>query len=269
MMPSLYCIFAREAPKAVIFRRGPSKQVRLIVWDVAENQFEPGQWFKGRIYAEKSDLSPSGNRLIYYAAQYKYGSEHGTWIALSNPPYLTATTVWPAIGTWNILSLFETDARLALATHRPDSSLEPIRGFSVPHGLTVNRRPWPGFFYVRADHERLLRDGWMVDAGDPIYRSKKADTPLTYSKAIADDFRLRVTAKSEGALSHAIVRRDESPTDLHAEWADAYGGRLYFSHGGRLLTADLSKLSKPTVLADFTDMQFEEVVAPDAAREWR
>lgn len=268
-MPSLYCIFAREAPKAVIFRRGPSKQVRLIGWDIATNGFEPGQWFKGRIFAEKSDLSPSGNLLIYYAAKHKYGAEHGTWIALSTPPYLTAKTMWPADGTWNIQSLFETDARLALATYRSDSSLEPINGFRVPEYLTVDRRPWPGYFYVRADHDRLLRDGWIVNTGDPIYRGKSADTPLVYSKAIADDFRLRATAKSDGKLSHAVVRGDESAKDLHSEWADAYGGRLYFSHGGQLLTADLSRPSKPTVLADFTDMQFEEVVAPVSAREWK
>ncbi len=268
-MPSLYCIFAREAPKAVIFRRGPSKQVRLIGWDVATNRFELGQWFKGRIYAEKSDLSPSGKSLIYYAAKYNYGSEHGTWIALSTPPYLTAHTLWPATGTWNILSLFETDARLALATYRSDSSLKPIEPFRVPQGLTVNCRPWPGYFHVRADHDRLLRDGWIVDTGDPIYRGQNADTPLVYSKLIVDDFRLRVTAKSDGTLSHAIFKGDESAKELHAEWADTYGERLYFSHGGRLLTGDLSRPSMSTVLADFTDMQFEEVVSPLSAVEWR
>jgi hypothetical protein len=267
MMPSLYCIFAREASKAVIFRRGPSKQVRLIGWDIATNGFEPGQWFKGRIYAEKSDLSPSGDSLVYYAA--KYGSEYNTWIALSTPPYLTAHTMWPAIGTWNILSLFETDARLALATYRSDSSLEPIERFRVPQGLTVDRRPWPGYFHVRADHDRLLRDGWIVDTGDPIYRGQNVDAPLVYSKAIVDDFRIRVTAKSDGTLSHAIVKGTESVEELHAEWADTYGERLYFSHGGRLLTGDLSRPSKSTVLADFTDMQFEEVVARPSACEWR
>jgi hypothetical protein len=267
MMPSLYCIFARAAPKAVIFRRGPSKQVRLIAWDVATNSFEMGQWLKGRIYAEKSDLAPSGTSLIYYAA--KFGPGYDTWIALSTPPYLTAHTIWPTFGTWNILSLFDTDTRLALATYRSDTSLEPIKGSSLPKGLTVDRRPWPGFFYVRADHDRLLRDGWTVNAGDPIYRGDTDDTPLVYSKAIADDFRLRVTAKSDGTLSHAIVKGDGNATELLVEWADAYGGRLYFSHGGRLLTAEPSRPRKPTVLADFTDMQFEEVVAPPSALEWR
>jgi hypothetical protein len=266
-MPKLYCILAREAPKAVIFRRGPSKQVRLIGWDLTTNQFEPGQWFKGRIYAEKSDLSPSGNSLVYYAA--KYGSEYNTWIALSTAPYLTAHTMWHAFGTWNIQSLFETDACLALATYRSDSSIEPIEGFAVPRRLAVNRRPWPGYFYVRADHDRLLRDGWIVDTGDPIYRGQNADAPLVYSKAIANGYRLRVTATSDGTLTHAIVKGGESAQELQAEWADAYGDRLYFSHGGRLLTADQSRPSEPTVLADFTDMQFEKVVAPISAREWR
>lgn len=262
-MPSLYCIIAREAGTAVIFRRGPSKQVRLIGWDLATGTVNPGQWFKGRIYAEKSDLSPSGNSLVYYAA--KFSTRDETWIALSTPPYLTAHTVWPADGTWNIQSLFETDTRLALATYRSDSSITPIAGTTVPTGLTVERRPWPGYFYVRADHDRLLRDGWHVESGDPIYRSRDPDPSLVYAKSIDAKHQLRVTANLRRAHTHTVVADDGSTEELRAEWADVHDGQLYFSDGGRLLTAQPQRLTKPTLIADFTDMVFEEVVAPDWA----
>ena len=64
----LFVIRAREAPLAVIFRRGPSKQVRLISWNTDTDDFEGGQWFKGRIYERRCDLSPDGRYLIYFAA---------------------------------------------------------------------------------------------------------------------------------------------------------------------------------------------------------
>ena len=54
-----------------------------------------GQWFKGRIYEKRCDLSPDGTKLIYFAQKintrtlndpkYSYA-----WTAISRPPYLTA-----------------------------------------------------------------------------------------------------------------------------------------------------------------------------------
>ena len=47
----LHVILAREAPKAVIFRRGPSGRVCTLGWDLETDTFTMGQWLKGRIYA--------------------------------------------------------------------------------------------------------------------------------------------------------------------------------------------------------------------------
>lgn len=56
----LHVLLARRAPVAVIFRRGPTKWVQIIRWDTEKDIFEAGQWFHGRIYEGRSDLSPSG-----------------------------------------------------------------------------------------------------------------------------------------------------------------------------------------------------------------
>jgi hypothetical protein len=181
-MTSLYCIIARSAEVGVIFRRGPSKQIRLIGWNLKDDTFEPGQWLKGQIYARKSDLSPNGSKLVYYAA--KHGKKLPTWIAVSTPPFLKAHVLWRASGTWNDLSLFETDSVLALATYRSDSSIEPEIGFELPRKLRVKHKPWPGYFYRLADHDRLVRDGWTVHSGDTLYRQKSAPSPLVYRKPI-------------------------------------------------------------------------------------
>jgi len=49
----LFGLVARDARTAVVFRRGPSKQVRMLRWDLATDAVTPGQWLSGRIYAER------------------------------------------------------------------------------------------------------------------------------------------------------------------------------------------------------------------------
>ena len=57
--PRLHIILAREASKAVVIRRGPTDWCRLSLWHTDADIFEHGQWFKGKIYPERSDLSPA------------------------------------------------------------------------------------------------------------------------------------------------------------------------------------------------------------------
>lgn len=67
----LHAILAREAPKAVVFRRGPTGQVCTLGWDLETDTFTMGQWLKGRIYEYRSDLSPDGQYMIYFAADFR------------------------------------------------------------------------------------------------------------------------------------------------------------------------------------------------------
>ena len=66
----LHAILARRGPNAVVFRRGPSDKVAVIGWNRSNDTFTLGQWFRGRIYPLRSDLSPKGEYLIYFAAKY-------------------------------------------------------------------------------------------------------------------------------------------------------------------------------------------------------
>ena len=66
----LHAILARRGPNAVVFRRGPSDKVAVIGWNRSNDTFTLGQWFHGRIYPLRSDLSPKGEYLIYFAAKY-------------------------------------------------------------------------------------------------------------------------------------------------------------------------------------------------------
>jgi hypothetical protein len=64
----MWAMFASEAEKAVILRRGPRTHYQLINWDLRRDRFTLGQWMRG--YVALCDLSPSGDRLIYWAHQY-------------------------------------------------------------------------------------------------------------------------------------------------------------------------------------------------------
>ena len=70
----IHAVIARERCRAVVFRRGPSNKVAVIGWDLNTDEFTIGQWFYGRIYEYRCDLSPDGQYLLYFAA--KYGREN-------------------------------------------------------------------------------------------------------------------------------------------------------------------------------------------------
>ena len=63
----LFVYLAREAPIGVVLRRGPSAWARLSVWHTNTDSFEHGQWFKGRVYERRSDVSADGSLFVYFA----------------------------------------------------------------------------------------------------------------------------------------------------------------------------------------------------------
>jgi hypothetical protein len=65
----LFVYLAREAPVAVVLRRGPSDWARLSVWHTDADTFEHGQWIKGRVYERRSDVSADGSLFIAFVRQ--------------------------------------------------------------------------------------------------------------------------------------------------------------------------------------------------------
>jgi hypothetical protein len=84
--PRLALLQARSAPVAVILRRGPSKRVEVIRWDLSAD------------------------------ARYTYA-----WTAVSRAPWLTALALWPKGDCWWGGGLFTSDRALWL-NHRPDEA---------------------------------------------------------------------------------------------------------------------------------------------------
>ena len=108
----IHVLFARDSEKAVVVRRGPSKSVCTVAWNRRNDTFALGQWFHGRIYERRSDLSPDGKYLIYFASDGCWNSDlKGSWTAISRAPYLKAIGLWAKGDCWNGGGLFTSPNR--------------------------------------------------------------------------------------------------------------------------------------------------------------
>lgn len=300
----LYGILARKAAVAVLFRRGPTKQVQLIRWDTATDRFEPGQWLKGRIYERRSDLSPDGRLLVYLAASWKasLGPQAGSWTAVSRPPYFTALARWTKGDAWSGGGLFQDDGHLGL--NNGGGAHVPAEPMVTPFPLEVSDLNLGRGEDDPIEITRDLRDGWVLLQDMQVTAPKMPSTPPPtmdfgeQGENITRDFIDEMSKWIEenpigsGYVTHAprilekrtgagLLRREESlvgyrvirkysvagfNVDLSgAEWVEwDQRGRLVFARGGGLFAAH----PEVVPLADFNANRFAPLEAPAWAREW-
>jgi len=287
----LYFIVAREAPIAAVLRRGPTRQVELLTWNLETNELTAGQWLKGRIYERRCDLSPSGEYLIYFAA--KYETELRTWTAVSRPPYLTALALWPKGDAWGGGGLFDKERRIRL-NHRPDE-MKMKKGFRLrPSMEVVPFGERPGWGKDDPIHDtRLRRDGWRRidngaiprDQGRGASRWIVYDPPIRYERDVGPKDRpIKLEISVEGLherdgakyvptyrlIKGTTIIRDLGPAD----WADAApNGDLLLAREGRLMRMAIApgeNLADAAfeVVADLGDRRFEARTAPIDAKRW-
>lgn len=259
----------------VILRRGPSEWAQIVLWDRAGDIFTPGQWFHGRIYERRCDLSPNGELFVYFAARHGAGRHDcddigEAWTAISRPPFLTAIGLWPNVGSWYGGGLFKTDRLVLLdatCTLEPHPKFRPGRLKVETMGAVTS--PW---------EQRLLRDGWaLVERGfDPrtgkpigkneIWQKHHPDTALKLCRQMED-----IGFNRHGG-PHAEVFWLETGDDLipieNASWADWDSpDRLVFVRQGRLFAATLDGTDlHAEELFDFNPMTPCQVETPDWAK---
>lgn len=279
-------IVARRAPVAVVFRRGPTRHVELIRWDLAADTIERGQWLKGRIYERRSDLSPDGSLLVAFVATYETGLR--TWTAISRPPFLSALALWPKGDAWGGGGLFRTQTELRLNHKANEMTADPEH---QPQGLrVVPLEPYAG--HGEDDpihHERLLRDGWtFVD--EPARREEHGirrpiwitfDPPLRYRRPSPRAGGPVLERALEGIHERGgrwyveqfrLLDRGRSLRELgRLDWADWDAtGDLLIGADGRLarLPGDRLAAGKPVEIADLGADRFRSIVAPESATRW-
>lgn len=280
----LHVVLAREAPLAVILRRGPSVWVRAIVWHTDTDQFEPGQWLRGRIYGERCDLSPDGSLFLYFATQWHKQEEgyRGAWTAISRPPYLTALALWPEGGTYGGGGTFIDRWTLWLnscraASPHPDH-LPPKRLRVVCSDDQLTNRD-------RRALERIKAQGWQEfyrPAQLPNLWGMHLDDPLVWHRARPSADRFYLARHYYGwipdhytgpdIVDYALGDRIENKEIRleGANWADwDQRGRVIYARDGQVFAQEpeqVGTFARP--LVDLNDQTFEDIPAPGWARRW-
>jgi hypothetical protein len=284
--PRLFAILAREAPTAVIFRRGPSNRVELVHWDRSTDEFTPGAWFYGRIRVKRCDLSPDGSLLVYFAS--KYGQPdvtyRDTWTAVSRPPWLTALALWPKGDSWNGGGLFSSNT--ALWVNHDTDSAEPHEHHRPPPTLDVSTEPrGQGEDYLIYSL-RLARDGWVMRQqleghpresipGFPIPVGFVSTQPELWERPIpGTDRSLRmIEERTDYTLrtGYEIVGPSVTLTLTDAAWAEVDPGRgVVFASAGTLfrIPPDADDVTEARPLVDLTDHHPELRTPPEWAKLW-
>jgi hypothetical protein len=239
-----------------------------LLWNRRTDEFEVGQWLKGRIYERRSDLSPDGRHLIYFAMDGRWHSETGgSWTAVSNAPWLKAVALFGKGDCWHGGGLFTSNDRFWLNDgrgHRPMLAGSLVKRDESYQPPAYYGGECPGVYYVR-----LLRDGWAM-------KPDLSNSHLTvFEKPIPHGWVLRKFAHAEiGAPEGKGCYWDEHELE-HAEtgrriggkgweWAELDGKKLVWAEGGCLFKASIkgSGLGDAKLLHDFNSMEFEAVAAP-------
>ena len=278
----LYALIARDIQNAIIFRRGPSKHVQLLKWDLETDNIIAGQWLKGRVYERRCDLSPDGEYLIYFAANYK--SPYGTWTAISKPPFFTALALWPKGDAWGGGGMFDHDNKGITLNHRL-SEMKLAEGFNLPSNFRL--RPHGEYSGSGEDDpilsDRLTRDGWKLEKIGKTRENKFSSkiwfeyiepqiwSKQSNSKKIKIELRLLGIKEKQGAWYIQELKYIESGNTLclgRCDWADLdpESGIVYFSIDGFLKKKTPS--GEIEVISDLSENSFENLSAPTHAKKW-
>ena len=267
----LHVLLASRASSAVVLRRGPSNAVCSVLWNRANDRFRLGQWLRGRIYERRSDISPDGRHMIYFARGGKRAVEtRGSWTAISRVPYLHAVTLFGKGDCWCGGGLFTSDSTYWLNDGCGHFLVRDSREVSRDLRFKPRGRyggECPGVYYVK-----LQRDGWTLrDTLSAGY----FDALAVFEKPVPPGWILRKYAHAEtGAPAGKGCYWDEHELEHPAsgiriplpdwEWADWDRARLVWARNGCLHAGTLSGggLQDERTLFDFNSMKFEALAAP-------
>jgi hypothetical protein len=279
----LFVLLAREAPRAVVFRRGPTRWTQVIEWRTDTDTFVEGQWFRGRIYERRCDLSPSGRFLIYFVSkltpktvadsEYTYA-----WTAISRPPFLTALALWPKGDCWHGGGLFRTETEVwlnhAISKPHPNHRPKGLRIVSNPKAYGEDYPVWS---------QRMVSSGWTnIQEGRYLPPSDGYDY-TTEQEEIWERTQPNGATKLRSVLEAIDFKRPGGWVESFslmvgsqdfripgADWADwDQGGRLVFTRSGQVWSGRwIGKSLECKLLADLNDHRPSKVVSPSWARSW-
>ena len=253
---------------AVIFRRGPSRRVRMLKWNLRNDKIEPGQWIEAGVHVARCDISPNGELVACFVASHR--RRPGTWTAISRPPLFTALAVWPKGDSWGGGGLFVSDHHFLLEhderIHYGVDQFQLMADFTLPRRFRVQsyvgNAPVP-----ECDIEqcRMVLSGWrfvqravwgratspIMERGLPFERPEIMARALDRAKSPRFELRRFVDGYAPGrAQGNSRIMRAEihdltnaTDRDLgRVDWVDVdHAGDVLWSARGKLF-----RLAGPT-----------------------
>lgn len=277
----LFVLLARRAHVAVVLRRLPGQWTQLVTWSTRSDSFERGQWLHGRLYERRCDLSPSGDKLIYFVAKHHLQkvdpSYTNAWTAISRPPYFTALALWPNGGTtYHGGGLFADEEQVqvnALAHRfagRERGQCAPPHPKHAPPAR-VHLSPLRLLSGDQLFVQRLVRDGWTQTSGPDVTR-EQTDWRGGLRRELGTQ-RLEVEIGHQ-RLEYTLFAKEKGrfrPREFPAvDWADFdQSGRLVFARGETLrhLPSD-DEAGEGTLVASFSGETTARVLTPAHAKKW-
>ncbi len=302
---ALQTLFAAEAPKAVVLRRGPKTQFQLIDWDLVNDRFTPGQWMRGTVVL--CDLSPDGNRLLYWASQYHRAApqvESGDFDPLTVRPRLPKRRQRRKLPRYLLGPGGARGKRSAFAPRRAGQAWTALSRPPYFSALAI----WPsdgtwtgGGVFLSGDAVALNEeaDGLVPQLNTPFARDfrvqslREAGLTLVGSVPAPGNLRYRLLRREivagrlvTGSAFNPFLAEQEGAGEARAalkaagatwvEWVDLrHDADLTFACDGRILrlanwreVPGDATLERATCLADFRDSTFEKIPPPAAALHW-
>jgi hypothetical protein len=271
----LFGLLARDVPRAVILRRGPTRLVQQILWHTDTDTFEEGQWFYGRIYEWGSDLSPDGSLFLYLARkaetqERKQSRTTHKWTALSQPPYFTALSLWPAGDTWQGGGMFLSNHALWLCYDRSEIKERHYKHLAIEASFKPERML-----------EQSVRDGWqLVQRGQFGFEGLRGIThqPTIWQKhrpdqryCLVKEFYRAPNFRIESLIYLVDTATGTQQLLEETTWINwDHRGRLVFARSGKLF-ASLPLADHPLQveeIADFNSNTPTSVIAPYRGIKW-
>lgn len=171
----LSVLVAKEAPVALILRRGPTKWYHLMKWNLINDDIEHGAWIKARIYEDACDISFDGQYFLYKV--FKSPNDDYTYkdsfTAISTVPWVKAHWLLP-IGNTYVGGGFFADKKTIGIYQLPFCELNPHPnhtndlGFNIYHSTDLfGGKPNCVAMTKPHDNENLIDDiDWSKKLAD-------------------------------------------------------------------------------------------------------
>ena len=269
----LHVIFARDTKVAVVFRRGPSKQVATYLWDRSNDTFKLGQWLNGRIYERRSDLSTDGKYLIYFAMNGKWHSKRGgSWTAISKAPYLKAIELYAKGDCYEGGGLFLSKNRFWLHDRYFNKEMQLLDSREVVRDSTSIGSNDFGYEDRAIYYPRLMRDGWRListikyDELHSVTIFEKSYNGWLLRKIAHEQIRVD---EGRGVYwdEHKLMNKGQnfSLACSDWEWADFDENFIVWASQGCLHRSplqDRDSVKNSIILYDFNSCRFRAIEAP-------